>query len=154
MYGDALKAYRKVLEIDPGNSDASGSLASIKEIVTSKGIGSTLTTDNFTNAPTTTAIANSSGSASKHILALNLGHGYLLNGSGLIEVFNQDRSEMLLNDSFAVRDYLDTQYLEFDAGNSQPGDYLSVCIDEVEQIGYSCDRLLLLSRIIQIPDKH
>jgi hypothetical protein len=38
-----------------------------------------------------------------------------------------------------VRDYLDTQYLEFDAGNSQPGDYLSVCIDEVEQLGYSCD---------------
>jgi hypothetical protein len=25
------------------------------------------------------------------------------------------------------------------AEHSQPGDYLSVCIDEVEQIGYSCD---------------
>jgi hypothetical protein len=126
MYGDALKAYRKVLEIDPGNSDAAGSLASIKEIVTSKGIGSTITTDNLTAAATTTTIANSSGSASKHLLALNLGHSYLLNGSGIMEVFNQDRNEMLLNDSLAVRDYLNTQYLEFDAGNSQPGDYLIV----------------------------
>ena len=71
IYGDALKAYQKVLEIDPENSDAADSLASIKDI------------------------ANSGGSASKHILALNLGHGYLLNGSGLIEVFDHDRNEML-----------------------------------------------------------
>ncbi len=94
-----------------------------------------ITTDSV-NANTTT-IANSSGSPSKHVLALNLGHGHLLNGSGLIEIFNRDKNEMLLNDSFVVRDYLDTQFLEFDAGNTQPGDYLSVCIDEVEQIGYS-----------------
>ena len=140
IYGDALKAYQKVLEIDPENSDAADSLASIKDIVISKGIGPSITTDNIT-ATTSTIIANSSGSASKHILALNLGHGYLLNGSGLIEVFNHDRNEMLLNDTFTVRDYLNTQYLEFDAGNSQPGDYLSVCIDEVEQLGYSCDSL-------------
>ena len=138
IYGDALKAYRKVLGIEPENSDAAESLASIKDIVTSKGIGPSITTDNIT-ATTSTTVVNLGGSASKHILALNLGHGYLLNGSGLIEVFNHDRNEMLLNDTFTVRDYLDTQYLEFDTGDSQPGDYLSVCIDEVEQLGYSCD---------------
>ena len=132
------------MEIDSENSDAADSLASIKDIVTSKGIGSTITTD----------IITISRSARKHILALNPGHGYLLNRSGLIEVFNHDRNEMLLNDCFAVRDYLDTRYLEFEAANSQPGEYLSVRIDEVEQIGYSCDNLLLLSRFIQIPDKH
>ena len=62
-----------------------------------------------------------------------------MNGSGIIEVFNHDRGKMLLNESFAVREYLNIQYLEFDTGISQPGDYISVCIDEVEQIGYSCD---------------
>jgi tetratricopeptide (TPR) repeat protein len=138
IYGDALKAYQKVLEIDPENSFAADSISSIKNIVTSKVSGSTIATDGIP-ANTTTTIANSSGSASKHILAMNLGHGYLLNGSGLIEVFNHDRNQMLLNNSFIVGDYLDTQYLEFDAGNSQTGDYLSVCIDEVERIGYSCD---------------
>lgn len=128
IYGDAMKAYQKVLEIDPENSDAAGSLASIKDIVTSKGIG-----------PTAPAIANSSGPAGKHLLSLNLRHSNLLNGSGLIEVFNHDRNTMLLNDTFVVREYLSTQYFEFDTADSQSGDYLSVCIDEIERLGYSCD---------------
>ena len=37
IYGDALKAYQKVLEIDPENSNGAGSLASIKDVVASKG---------------------------------------------------------------------------------------------------------------------
>ena len=47
IYGDALKAYQKVLEIDPENSYAAGSLASIKDVVTSKGMGSAIATDNI-----------------------------------------------------------------------------------------------------------
>ena len=47
IYGDALKAYQKVLEIDPENSYGAGSLASIKDVVTSKGMGSAIATDNI-----------------------------------------------------------------------------------------------------------
>jgi len=53
--------------------------------------------------------------------------------------FNYDGNEKLLNDIIKIPGYLNAQYLVFDAGQSRPGDDVSVCIDEVEERGYSYD---------------
>ena len=80
-FEDALKAYQKVLEIDPQNSIAIDRIALINDNVTSKG------TVTATTTTTTTTIANSSGLTGKIILALNLEHSDLLNGTELIQRF-------------------------------------------------------------------
>lgn len=53
--------------------------------------------------------------------------------------FNYDRNEKLLNDIIKIPGSLNAQYLVFDAGQSRPGDDVGVCIDAVEERGYSYD---------------